>query len=122
ESPCIFSANEERLGIDGSRRDRILRTLVRNLFDFHQQSIFLTLINEYTDWSRAVEQPINILESMADILSDSLVVSPLIQTGDLHSGPPLTSSIAGAVDTTAGAGKTFFYIFTHQHPCVVTDI
>ncbi|CAG2113789.1 unnamed protein product, partial [Medioppia subpectinata] len=78
-------------------------------------SIFLTLINEYTDWSRAVEQPINILESMADILSDSLVVSPLIQTGDLHSGPPLTSSIAGAADTTAGAGKTFFYIFTHQN-------
>ena len=39
ESPCIFAANEERLGIDGSRRDRILRTLVRNLFDFHQQVI-----------------------------------------------------------------------------------
>lgn len=39
ESPCIFGASEERLGIDGSRRDRVLRTLVRNLFDFHQQVI-----------------------------------------------------------------------------------
>jgi hypothetical protein len=37
EAPFIFSANEERHGIDLSRRDRILRTLVRNLFDYHQQ-------------------------------------------------------------------------------------
>ena len=37
ESPYIFSANEERHGIDSTKRDRILRTLVRNLFDFHQQ-------------------------------------------------------------------------------------
>jgi neuroligin len=37
EAPYIFSAHEERHGIDQSRRDRILRTLVRNLFDFHQQ-------------------------------------------------------------------------------------
>ena len=39
ESPCIFGASEERMGIDGQRRDRLLRTLVRNLFDFHQQVI-----------------------------------------------------------------------------------
>ncbi len=37
EAPYIFSDHEERHGIDLSRRDRILRTLVRNLFDFHQQ-------------------------------------------------------------------------------------
>lgn len=37
ESPFIFSATEERHGIDLSRRERILRTLVRNLFDYHQQ-------------------------------------------------------------------------------------
>ena len=37
ESPYIFSAHEERHGIDSLKRDRILRTLVRNLFDFHQQ-------------------------------------------------------------------------------------
>ncbi|XP_054157233.1 neuroligin-4, X-linked-like [Oppia nitens] len=128
DSPCIFSANEERLGIDGTRRDRILRTLVRNLFDFHQQSIFLTLINEYTDWSRAVEQPINILESMADILSDSLVVSPLIQTGDLHSGHQRQSSTdtAPVVANSDGGGggggsKTYFYIFTHQSEESVTN-
>jgi len=39
ESPCIFSQSEELRGIDASRRDKILRTLIRNLFDFHQQVI-----------------------------------------------------------------------------------
>lgn len=37
EAPFIFSAHEDKHGITASRRDRILRTLVRNLFDFNQQ-------------------------------------------------------------------------------------
>ena len=37
ESPFIFSSHEEKHGIDLSKRDKILRTLVRNLFDYHQQ-------------------------------------------------------------------------------------
>lgn len=44
ESPYIFSAHEERHGIDSSKRDRILRTLVRNLFDFHQQVILPNIL------------------------------------------------------------------------------
>lgn len=37
EMPPLFSSHEERNGITLARRDRILRTLVRNLFDYHQQ-------------------------------------------------------------------------------------
>ena len=37
EAPYVFSGIEERAGIDLQRRDRLLRTLVRNLFDYHQQ-------------------------------------------------------------------------------------
>lgn len=37
ETPCMFAAQEEMKGIDGERRDRVLRTLVRNMYDFHQQ-------------------------------------------------------------------------------------
>ncbi|CAG2177536.1 unnamed protein product, partial [Oppiella nova] len=85
EAPYVFSAHEERHGLDPPKRDRILRTLVRNLFDFQQQSIFLTLMNEYTDWNRPVEHPINLLDSTVDILGDALRVSSLIESGDLHS-------------------------------------
>lgn len=84
EAPFIFSSYEEKFGIDVTRRDRILRTLVRNLFDYHQQVILLTLINEYTDWSKPVEHPLNLLDSLIDILSDALVVSPLIKAADFN--------------------------------------
>uniref|UniRef100_T1K1T4 Carboxylesterase type B domain-containing protein n=1 Tax=Tetranychus urticae TaxID=32264 RepID=T1K1T4_TETUR len=97
ESPYLFTAHEERHGIDMKRRDRILRTLVRNLFDFHQQVILLTLINEYTDWSRPVEHPINLFDSLVDILGDALVVSPLIQTGDTNARLTMSSYSASQV-------------------------
>lgn len=40
ESPFIFSASEMIHGVDARRRDRVLRTLIRNLFDYHQQVSF----------------------------------------------------------------------------------
>lgn len=33
----VFSTNDEQNGIDVGRRNRVLRTLVRNLFDYHQK-------------------------------------------------------------------------------------
>ncbi|KPM08428.1 Neuroligin-like protein, partial [Sarcoptes scabiei] len=79
----IFNGQEERFGISIEHRNRILRTLIRNLFDFHQQTIFWTLINEYTDWTRPYDHPINLLDSTVQILSDALVLSPLIETAEL---------------------------------------
>lgn len=37
ESYNLFSTVDERHGIDVTRRDRLLRTLVRNLFNYHLQ-------------------------------------------------------------------------------------
>lgn len=37
DSPCLFSDQEAINGVDSDRHDRILRTLVRNLYDYHQQ-------------------------------------------------------------------------------------
>lgn len=49
--------------MDVDRRERVLRTLVRNLFSFHQQEIYLTVLNEYTDWSASLPpHPLNILD------------------------------------------------------------
>lgn len=42
ESYNQFTMHDERHGIDPARRDRLLRTLVRNLFNFHLQ------VNGYT--------------------------------------------------------------------------
>ena len=39
-----FTAQDERHGIDPQRRDRLLRTLVRNLFSYHLQVDYKNLI------------------------------------------------------------------------------
>lgn len=57
---------------------------MRNLYSFHQQEIFLTIINEYTDWTRSMQHPISVLEETAEALSDALVVGPIVETGTLH--------------------------------------
>ncbi|KAL1471094.1 hypothetical protein MTO96_023873 [Rhipicephalus appendiculatus] len=62
EAYFLFTAYEEKHGFEVDRRDRLLRTLVRNLYSFHQQEIFLTVVNEYTDWTRSVQHPASILE------------------------------------------------------------
>ncbi|XP_042909755.1 neuroligin-4, X-linked isoform X1 [Parasteatoda tepidariorum] len=80
-----FSSQEDRIGIEVSRRDRLLRTLVRNLFTYHLQEIFLTVVNEYTDWSKPDQHPINVLDSTVDAMGDALVVAPLIRTANYHS-------------------------------------
>ncbi|KFM62862.1 Neuroligin-4, X-linked, partial [Stegodyphus mimosarum] len=85
ESYDQYSSEEDRAGIDVQRRDRLLRTLVRNLFSYHLQEIFLTVVNEYTDWSKPDQHPINVLDSTTDAMSDALVVAPLVRVGNLHS-------------------------------------
>ncbi|KAJ6217577.1 hypothetical protein RDWZM_008734 [Blomia tropicalis] len=99
ESYEHFSMYDERHGIDVGRRDRLLRTLIRNMFNYHLQEIFYTIINEYTDWTRPFFHPISLFDSLVDIFSDSVVVAPAIQVGLLHSKQ---------------SRGTYFYNFVHQ--------
>lgn len=103
ESYDQFSSQEDKAGIDILRRDRLLRTLVRNLFTYHLQEIFLTVVNEYTDWSKPDQHPINVLDSTTDAMSDALVIAPLVKTGNFHSRVQYPRK-----------PKTYQYVFTHQ--------
>ncbi|GIX81792.1 neuroligin-1 [Caerostris extrusa] len=91
------------MGIEEDRRDRLLRTLVRNLYNYHLQEIFLTVVNEYTDWSKPDQHPINILDATADAMGDALVVAPLIRTGNYHSKLHKSSQKG-----------TFMYVFMYK--------
>ncbi|CAN7940484.1 unnamed protein product [Ixodes hexagonus] len=64
---CYFliTASEGKCGMEVDRRDRILRTLVRIHYFYHQQGIFLAIVNEYTDWTRPFQHPMNILDGTA---------------------------------------------------------
>ncbi len=79
----------------------------------------LTLINEYTDWNRPIEHPINLLDATADILGDALVVAPIVETGDIHSkwtqqASHPTSSAQTQHSADSRPQKSFFYVFVYQ--------
>ncbi|XP_054709023.1 neuroligin-4, X-linked-like [Uloborus diversus] len=99
ESYYHISEKEEKVGIDIQRRDKLLRTLVRNIFNYHLQEIFLTIVNEYTDWTKAVQHDINVLDGTLDALGDALVVAPIIKSANYHSMSPR---------------KAYFYVFNYQ--------
>lgn len=54
-------------------------------FRYHLTEILATIVNEYTDWDRPVQHPINIRDETLEALSDAQVVAPVINTADLHS-------------------------------------
>lgn len=54
-----FGAIDVSNGFEGERRDKIIRTYIRNAYTYHLSEIFYTVVNEYTDWERTVMHPIN---------------------------------------------------------------
>lgn len=116
ESYFLFTAMEEKFGIDSARRDRLLRTLVRNLYTYHLQEIFLTVVNEYMDWSRTFLQPMDIFDGTVDALGDALVVAPVIRAGSYHSGgiPREDAYPLPSLQPLGSGKKSYLYIFSHQ--------
>ncbi|XP_076053092.1 neuroligin-4, Y-linked-like isoform X2 [Oratosquilla oratoria] len=74
----FFSHSEILNGFESEYRDKILRTYVWNNYRYHRQEIVLAIIDEYTDWDRPVQHPVNIRDLMAEALHDATVVSPMI--------------------------------------------
>lgn len=103
-----FSAGDIQSGFEGERRDKILRTYVRNAYTYHLSEIFYTVVNEYTDWERTNQHPINTRDAAVAALSDAQFVAPLVHTGDLLAPPP---PLPGQE---ASGPKCFFYVFDYQ--------
>lgn len=60
ESYFIFNSEDVQYGIEADRRSKILRSYVRNTYSYHLSEILATIVNEYTDWERPIQHPINI--------------------------------------------------------------
>lgn len=107
ESYLDFSAQDLEFGFNETKRDRILRTFVRNVYNFHLNEIysalkvsnnFLIVIiriifrcffiyhvqNEYTDWERPPRNQLSSRDAALEFLSDGHTVAPLIRLGYLH--------------------------------------
>ncbi|XP_050684615.1 neuroligin-4, Y-linked-like [Leptidea sinapis] len=100
-----FSAQDIQNGFEGERRDRIIRTYVRNAYTYHLSEIFFTIVNEYTDWERTVQHPINTRDAAVLAISDAQYVAPLVQTGDF---------LSVAKSSPDSGPNTFFYVFDYQ--------
>lgn len=105
-----FSAHDVQNGIEPDKRDRMLRTYVRNSYTYHLSEIFYTIVNEYTDWERT--NPINTRDATVSALSDAQYVAPLVQSGDLLSGGP--KPVLTDEDGPRRPTKTYFYVFDYQ--------
>lgn len=106
-----FSAHDIQNGFEGERRDKILRTYVRNAYTYHLSEIFYTIVNEYTDWERTNQHPINTRDAAVQALSDAQFVAPVVHTGDTFAPTPPSSGSNGEDDETQ---KCFFYVFDYQ--------
>ncbi|KAI7815482.1 neuroligin [Rhyzopertha dominica] len=85
ESYFTFNTEDIQYGIEPDRRSKILRTFVRNTYSYHLSEILATIVNEYTDWEKPVQHPINIRDETLEALSDAQYVAPVVHTADLHS-------------------------------------
>lgn len=104
-----FSATDIQSGFEGDRRDKIIRTYVRNAYNFHLSEIFYTIVNEYTDWEKTSQHPITTRDAAVSALSDAQYVAPLVHTGDLLSQPSSGGSQEGEESS-----KCFFSVFDYQ--------
>lgn len=91
ESTFQLSEVATEQGLDGVERDLLLRAFVAETYRYHQTEIFLTLVNEYTDWERTVQHPLSIRESAVEALSDGQFVAPAILQGDSLNSPDKNS-------------------------------
>ncbi|RVE44344.1 hypothetical protein evm_011006 [Chilo suppressalis] len=99
ESYQFFSEDEVRHGFEEEHRNRILRTYVRNVYRYHRNEIFAAIRNEYTDWEKPIQHPINIRDATLESLSDAAVGAPALRVAQLHA---------------RRGARTYFAHFAHQ--------
>lgn len=123
ESYLDLSAQDLEFGFNETRRDRILRTYVRNVYFYHLNEIYSALKvnimdsylekkrsqfnrnrcrylqNEYTDWEKPPRNPMGSRDAALELLSDGHTAAPLVRLAYMH-------SLRG--------GRSYFMHFKHQ--------
>ncbi|CAK1550825.1 unnamed protein product [Leptosia nina] len=84
ESYRYFSEEDIRHGFEEEYRNRVLRTYVRNVYRFHRNEIFAAIRNEYTDWEKPIQHPINIRDATLESISDAAGAAPALRVAQLH--------------------------------------
>ncbi|KAL3075188.1 hypothetical protein niasHS_013411 [Heterodera schachtii] len=107
----LLAKDDLENGISVEKRDKILRTLVRNIFDFHRNEIFQAILNKYTDWENPKDHPKSVRNGLMAALGDLLFTTPLIETLRAHS---LADANLGGSEEKKSSANTFFFVFAHE--------
>ncbi|XP_058814361.1 neuroligin-1-like [Topomyia yanbarensis] len=99
ESYNDLSAQDLEFGFNETKRDRVLRTYVRNIFHFHLKEIYSALRNEYMDWEHSPKNPLGHRDTILELLSDGHTAAPIVRLAYLHS---------------MQKGNSYFLHFRHQ--------
>ncbi|KAJ2944408.1 hypothetical protein O0L34_g3745 [Tuta absoluta] len=94
ESYQYFNEDDIRHGFEEEHRNRILRTYVRNVYRYHRNEIFAAIRNEYTDWEKPIQHPINIRDATLEALSDAAGAAPALRLAQLHARRGSTTYVA----------------------------
>ncbi|CAH1781719.1 unnamed protein product [Owenia fusiformis] len=84
EGFMYFNQDEIEHGITESRKRKIVRTYIRNIYKYHKQKIYDILSHHYTDYERH-RDPKAIRDSVMDMLSDGQYVTPMMEVAEYHS-------------------------------------
>ncbi|VDM62007.1 unnamed protein product [Angiostrongylus costaricensis] len=99
----LLSNEDLKSGLSKERRQKIFRTLVRNLYEYHRSELLAAIINEYTDWENPRDHPKSIRNGVLSVLNDVLFTAPLIETLRMHSA-----------DEIRRGANTFMFVFGHE--------
>lgn len=70
------------------------------MYRYHRNEIFAAVRNEYTDWEKPIQHPINIRDSTLESLSDAAAAAPALRVAQLHA---------------RRGARTYFAHFAHQN-------
>lgn len=73
---------------------------MRNVYRYHRNEIFAAVRNEYTDWEKPIQHPINIRDATLESLSDAAGAAPALRVVQLHA---------------RRGARTYFAHFAHQN-------
>ena len=79
-----FSQNEIDNGINEYERNKIVRTYIRNTYEYHRQKIFDILLHHYSDHDRPSDPEI-IRDTLMDLIGDGQIVAPTVHLAKYHS-------------------------------------
>lgn len=97
EGFLYFNQKEIEEGVSERKRDKVIRTFVRNIYQYHRQKIYEILMHHYSDWEKPKDATI-IRDNLMELLGDAQYIAPMVELTTQHA----------SLDA-----NTFFYSFNY---------